>query len=218
MQDARIKVILTITSAIRIISALLVYTLSVIFFVYCLYCGKILDRLLNAIELCYCLCGFLLDKISAQSFFLEFMTERNRLNPLIGKSIMLPLHTFNPSQNNSSSVKHKPRNNLYYSMQKLRKMYAEMWKFRRNLEIYRNLAEIRNLVSKFPNFKISSTDFASEGPPGNAPLPQVLRWGKVVSFPDRFLLYWGRERTGLVDLCMWFCVTASSCNLGVILI
>ena len=54
-------------------------------------------------------------------------------------------------------------------MQKLRKMYAEMWKFCRNLgnfiKFYRNLAEIRNLVSKFANFEISSTDFASEGPP-----------------------------------------------------
>ena len=36
--------------------------------------------------------------------------------------------------------------------------FVEIWKF------YRNLAEIRNLVSKFSNFKISSMDFASEGP------------------------------------------------------
>jgi len=57
-------------------------------------------------------------------------------------------------------------------MQKLRKLYAEMWRFRRNLEILydRNLAEIRNLVSKFPNLELSKfrrpADFASEEPPG----------------------------------------------------
>jgi len=33
-----------------------------------------------------------------------------------------------------------------------------------------------------------------------------------------FLLCWGRERKGLVDLRMWFCVTANTQNLGVILI
>ena len=33
-----------------------------------------------------------------------------------------------------------------------------------------------------------------------------------------FLLCWGRERKGLVDLHMWFCVTANAQNLGVILI
>jgi len=31
-------------------------------------------------------------------------------------------------------------------------------------------------------------------------------------------LCWGRERKGLVDLHMWFCVTANAQNLGVILI
>ena len=31
-----------------------------------------------------------------------------------------------------------------------------------------------------------------------------------------FLLCWGRERKGLVDLRMWFCVTANAQNLGVI--
>jgi len=36
---------------------------------------------------------------------------------------------------------------------------VEGWKF------YRNSAEIRNLFIKFPNFEMSSTDFASEGPP-----------------------------------------------------
>jgi len=33
-----------------------------------------------------------------------------------------------------------------------------------------------------------------------------------------FLLCWGRERKGLADLRMWFCVTANAQNLGVILI
>jgi len=35
---------------------------------------------------------------------------------------------------------------------------VEIWKF------YRNLTEITNLASKFSNFEMSLTDFASEGP------------------------------------------------------
>jgi len=40
----------------------------------------------------------------------------------------------------------------------------------------------------------------------------------LVSCPDRFLLCWGRERKGVVDLRMRFCLTASSKNPGTILI
>jgi len=39
----------------------------------------------------------------------------------------------------------------------------------------------------------------------------------LVPRPLSFLC-WGRERKGLVDLRVWFCVTANAQNLGVILI